>query len=275
MPAPKGKYPEDSTFGRRIRERALEKRMVGRYIAEKFLERGVTAFISDGSSTLYVGLALYRKALEWKDSDPFRGDIYTNNLALANEYPLWDLPPDRKIPDVHVSIASGNVVTDLMMVSGIDAQAYSKIRAEASDCVIISVRNLFGDRGPTGRERESLEIKRSALEGAKNKKIIFVADYTKLLEVYNTRVMPLIYDSKTKWEEVMCRDSTYVISTKPPDSTKKTLGHEVTQAERRRYQRNRDFLHSNMNTDDYGREKQDYEKRFIEVDTSLRNKKGT
>jgi len=265
MPEPKAKYPKDSTFAKRIGDNR-QKRIVGRYIAQKFLSDGVTAFITDGSSTLYVGLALYAEAVK---QPGFMATIYTNNLALAHEYPLWDKPPKREIPSVHVSMSSGNVISDLTMVGGIDAQAYSKIRAEASDCIIISVRNLFGDRGPTGREDESLKIKRSALKGAKDKKVIFVADYTKLLESYNRRVMPLIYDSSKDWEEMMRTDSTYLVSTRIPDSTVRELGREITPTEKKRYQRNRDLIYSKMNKDKYGRDMPDDKKRFIEVDRTL------
>jgi len=141
MPVLKAKYPKDSTFGKRIEDN-LQKRMVGKYIADEFLADGVTAFITDGSSTLYVGLALYRKAM---NRPGFTATIYTNNLALAHEFPLWDSPPNKQIPNVNVSIASGDVISDLMMVGGLDARAYSSCLLYTSP----SPRDQRGSRMPS------------------------------------------------------------------------------------------------------------------------------
>ena len=212
MSTPKADYPQQSTFGQRIAQLADEKQRIAKHIVDNFLGNGCASFISDGSSTLYVGLAIFQKAQACQ-GDPFVSHIYTNNLAIAHEYPLWDSPRGT-LPAIRVYIAPGVVESDLTMVRGDRANQHAKDSSATAQFAVLSVRAIFGDYGPAGREPGSLQIKQHALHLAQ--KVILVADHEKLSTPF-TLSAPLVYPITADWGTAMANPNYYVVSTTHPD----------------------------------------------------------
>jgi DeoR/GlpR family transcriptional regulator of sugar metabolism len=217
MSEPRAKYPADSTFGRRIKEMAEEKQKVAKRIVETFLVGGGSTFISDGSSTLYVGLAIFQEAFRRGSTAPFEAEIYTNNLAIAHEYPLWDTPKG-KLPGIRVYSTEGTVESDLTMLCGDAANDCVTNSVKRVQFLILSIRAIVGQYGAAGKEAESLRIKQNALRhGSEDvQAIIFVADHKKLSESYN-KSLPLIYPVQKQWESLVESENTYIVSTRHPD----------------------------------------------------------
>ena len=199
-------YPVESTFGKRIELLKSHKIAAAIYAVDKFLGSGMSVFISDGSSSFYVGLELFCQARE-------NIEVRTNNLAIAHEYSLWPQPAAAGT-GAHVSLAGGAINKDLVMVCGATANEYVRKASEEVQYMVLSVRRLFGDEGPTGVEFESLQIKQFAATST-TASIIVLADYEKLSHPFEVK-LPRVYRSSQEWAAAMKR-SMYVISTCRPD----------------------------------------------------------
>jgi len=154
MVNPKASYPKGTTFETRIHQNQNGKQTIGEYIVRRFLGPGQSAFISDGSSTFFVGLSLFLKKI-----DGFR--LYTNSLPIAHEYPLWETEDWPK--DFILDVAGGIVNPTLMMTGHRACEEVEKRMVSRAQWTILSTRFIFGDRGPAGWEPDSLEIKQAAL----------------------------------------------------------------------------------------------------------------
>ena len=224
MAAPKASYPKGTTFQTRINQNGPEKERVADHLVSTFLGEGQSAFISDGSSTFFVALSLYA----WPVKE-FR--IYTNSLPIAHEFPLWTgIAQERGF---RVLLAGGEVNPSLMMIGGDTTcgEVTNRMANRAQWC-ILSTHFFFGDRGPAGREPDSLAIKQAALQSAQ--RVILIADHSKFSVSYKQSTS-LVYTDREEWKDLLKRNSTYVLTTLPPGKSTQDmhdLGRQITQAKR-------------------------------------------
>lgn len=217
MCEPKAQYPRGTTFASRIEENKSEKKIVAEYVINTFLGPGQSAFISDGSSTFYIGLSLFKAKRE-----AFR--LYTNNLAIAHEFPLWtenDWPKDFTI-----ELAGGKVNTELMMTGEPTCEEMVEQMTDRTQYAVLSLRALFEVQGPAGREPDSLGIKHAALKNSK--RVILIADHNKFGKNWEPTI-PLVFACSDEWQKFMQRETTYVITTLPPFK----ISNEMTELGRR------------------------------------------
>ncbi len=207
MITPKAIYPKGTTFGARIEENKSQKNTVAEYVVTKFLGPGQNVFISDGSSTFFIGLSLFEKKVEG-----FK--LYTNSLPIAHEFPLWETDDWPK--EFTLELAGGKVNTKLMMTGGSLCEGIVEQMTTRVQYTVLSVRSIFGIQGPAGREPDSLGIKQAALKNPK--RVVLIADHSKFIEEYSTNV-PLVYTEADEWTELMRRSTTYVVTTLPPGKT--------------------------------------------------------
>ena len=204
-------YPRNSTFAKRIRGQESQKEAVAQRVVDEYLGDGQSAFVSDGSSTFFIGLSLFAARRE-------HFTLYTNSLPIAHEYPLWKT---SKWPrDFSMYLAGGEVNRDLMMPGGAaTCDEIERHMARMAHWTIVSVRAIFGDRGPAGFEWGSLLIKEVALRSAR--RIILLADDAKLSQRYENRSprLPLLYAVRSDWQNLLKRETTYVITTLPRKTT--------------------------------------------------------
>jgi hypothetical protein len=204
---PLAQYPRGSTFAERISELYAHKTAVAIFVAQKFLGAGTSAFISDGSSTFYVGLEIFLQA---------RGSIRlcTNHLAIAHEFALW--PQPQGLQPLKLELSGGEVNRDLMMVGGVQAQKAARRVSPEVQFAILSARLLFGREGPVGYEFESLLIKQAATASPRPT-VIVLADFEKLSQPFED-TYPRVYSPSTEWlNTVSTKTNLYVISTCRPD----------------------------------------------------------
>jgi DeoR/GlpR family transcriptional regulator of sugar metabolism len=216
-------YPVDSTFGKRIGDMMAEKVRVAETIVSRFTSSGSSVFIGDGSSSFYVGLAIFTQRLQ--------ATIWTNHLAIAHEFSLW--PSDAaSLRHTEVWLAGGEVDRDLMMTCGDDTEEEVTRWTKKAQCIILSVRCLFADRGPAGMEQKSLSIKAAAVRAAlqTGARIIFAADHLKLSKPYQSE--PLVFPAAADWETAMKNSNVYVVTTGHPQvSTEQHVDHPHTDTE--------------------------------------------
>ncbi len=204
---PRGNYPEDTTFGKRIGELRCEKEKVAEAVLRLFLGRGSSAFIGDGSSTFFVGLSMIETRMH--------ATIWTNHMAIANEYALQK-SDDINLIHMDMFIASGQIDRDLMMTYN-ESVEHNIVRwASKAGCIILSVRSLFGDAGPAGMEPKSLSIKRAVVEAGMESgaRIIFIADHSKISKGYTKE--PLVFLAQRDWEKAMKCANVFIVSTAHP-----------------------------------------------------------
>lgn len=204
---PRGIYPLDTTFGKRARDLTAEKRKVAKKVISKFLGQGSSAFIGDGSSTFFVGLYMIEKAMQ--------ATVWTNHVAIANEYALQKAD-DIKLIHMDIFIAGGQIDRDLMMTYNQDAERHIVNWASKAQCVILSVRSLFADKGPAGLEQKSLSIKQEAVKAAitSGVKIIFIADHIKMSTGYTNE--PLVFPAERDWKNAMESSNVYIVTSSHP-----------------------------------------------------------
>lgn len=198
-------YPDNTIFGQRIRDHHDDKVSVAQRAVDMFMADGSSAFIGDGSSTLYVGLELFerkRQAIVW-----------TNHLAIAHEFALWSAI--HELPNMELYLAEGEVDYKLMMTYGQKAEDFVRDHSRRAPNIFLSVRCILCDQGPSGFEQNSLQIKQAAVRSRQN--IIFLTDYTKLSQP-TTLSLPLVYSPSTKWQTILENDNVFIITTSHPDA---------------------------------------------------------
>lgn len=211
MADPRASYPDDGTFGRRIRQRRDEKIAVARRVVQDFLGPGQSAFVSDGSSTFYVALELYERG--------HQVEIDTNSLPVAHEFPLWVYDPDDpdgqpRLADTRVHMAGGLVDRDLEMVSGGPTYEFVERSASIVEYTVLSARAIFADQGPVGEEGHSLRVKQSALREAQH--VIWAIDHDKLAQDWHD-ALPKVYSVDKAWISSIDKSNTYIVTSRHPD----------------------------------------------------------
>lgn len=207
MIKPRATYPEDTTFGSRIHENEHAKETVAEYIVDHFLGPGQSAFVSDGSSTFFVGLSLFAR----KTSGFV---LFTNSLPIAHEYPLWETKDWPR--DFTLELAGGTVNPKLMMTGRRDCEEIVRQMANRAEWAVLSTRFIFGIEGPAGWESDSLAVKHAALHAPR--RVILITDHAKLSQKWSLPV-PLIYAVSTEWKTLMNKPTTYVVTNLPPGKT--------------------------------------------------------
>lgn len=213
-------YPNDSTFGKRVQDinfQVNEKKQVAKYVADKFLTQGAAVFICDGSSTFYVGLEIFQEAKRRHDSgeDPLDVSIYTNNLAIAHEYAIWN-SPQGKLPGVRVYATGGEICADLMMEAGDQAMDMAAKSVQYAQYLVLAVRAIFAREGPAGlKQTQDVIIKQAVLQARNGIGVIFVADHMKLSQPYNPGI-PILFNNSADWVHLMEKTNTYIVSTRHP-----------------------------------------------------------
>lgn len=217
---PRADYPKISIFGERIRDKeSYEKKKVAHYVVKKFLTQGASAFICDGSSTFFVGLKIFQEAKRRVINGelPLDVTIYTNNLAIAHEYALWN-SPQGKLPAVKCYSTGGDICTDLMMESGDQAKDMAAKTAMYGPYLVLAVRAIFAREGPVGlKNSQDVIIKQAVLKAGEGivQGVIFVADYMKLSKKYEEG-MPRLFSNATDWENLRNKTNTFIVSTRHP-----------------------------------------------------------
>jgi len=208
MPPPIIQYPENTTFGKRIRRVAAAAQAVAAYVVDKFLGPGQAVFISDGSSAFYVALELFSKG--------HAIHIDTNSLPRAVEFPLWaaawEETGESHLEETHINVAGGSVDRDLIMTWGSSVYDYAARSSGIVQNVVVSCKKLTAERGPAGQELHSLRVKQSAVRNAQ--RVIWLADHSKL-EAGSASSDPFVY-RREEWEKALADPDVYIVSTAHP-----------------------------------------------------------
>jgi hypothetical protein len=211
MANPYAHYPGNCTFESRINAEAAAKQRVADRVAQDFLGDGQSAFISDGSSTFYVGLSLFEAK-----RDSFT--LVTNSLPIAHEFHFW-LGKKWHPSNFDVRLLGGKLIPDLMMAASVDDEAFKKA-IDNVGVMVLSIAGFFTDYGPAGRETDSLRIKKLALTRWKDTNVVLVADHAKFCEPLkggSPPGLPLIYANRASWNELLqTNENLYVATTLPP-----------------------------------------------------------
>jgi hypothetical protein len=139
-------------------------------------------------------------------------------LAIAHEFALWN-SPQGELPGTSVVLAEGEVSANLMMTSGAEAVRFAATQSARALNIILSVKHMFSEQGPAGSDMPSLEVKQVASAAAmpSGRRIIFVADYTKLVTPFAPSI-PLVYPAARDWDSVARQPNVFVIATRHPDA---------------------------------------------------------
>ncbi len=262
MALPRGNYPAWSIFGQRILENQPQKDAVGEKIVEMFLKPGQSACITDGSSTLYVGTALFEQTLRASENKGggamLRRTIATNNVGILTEYYLWDQGGNTITGNIKLLSPPGKLDADLMHLHGFGIEEEATAAGQRFDFVISSVRAIDKIHGPLGLEESSLAIKKASLRSAN--RVIFATDHEKLSNAIGSDG-PRVYATSREWKDSLENENVYIVSSRHPDVTHDQLdampprnpGSGVDS-----YLANRHYLKAAMN-------KQGQDDRFIEV----------
>lgn len=211
---PRLNYPATTTFGQRLNLERSAKQHVAAKVAEQFLPPGVRVFIGDGSSTFYVGLALLHLARSLTQHEP-SFTAATNSLAIAGEYVFG-----QGEPRLDLRTSQGEVSRLLFASFGDHTRGFAQDCAEGCECSILSVRSLLAREGPYGVEHESLEVKRTVLLNSKFRRLVLVADHTKLAAVPDAPDAAglRVLTEPGAWDALMSNPNVFVVTTKYPDA---------------------------------------------------------
>lgn len=193
---PLGRFDPRTCFNKRIHEDDTGKRLVALYIAERFFSDGGSAFVTDGSSTFYVGLATALRSSMF--AYPFT--LVTNNLAITTELNSRDETPQH----LNIEIMGGQVDYAL------DATFPTELNTPSPDehvkrfiqnvrLAIISVRGLFYVDGPTSPDLRSLLLKREALQV--HACCIIVIDWKKLTAAHAAPANKVL--DQPQWDQLL------------------------------------------------------------------------
>ena len=210
---PLGNFDPDTTFGQRLQAEQEGKQRVAWYVVDEWFNGRPDAFILDGSSTFYVGLAA---AL---NPNLKQTDIYSNNLGISTE-----LDSRPRIKDFKLELAGGRKDFDLNATLGTEAKRCVRQFLDETRLVIASVRQLDAEDGPTAPERGSRSLKKLAMTCAGQ--LIVVMDWTKLATPPIAKC-DLVFNHRPFRDEIQLQDILYVCS--PPGDMGDTqkIGHAL------------------------------------------------
>ncbi|MSR59571.1 MAG: hypothetical protein EXS05_18330 [Planctomycetaceae bacterium] len=161
---PRGTYPQTTKFGIRFWSNEQAKRLVASYVAKKLVRRGTEVFLGDGSSALWVMVAILELDLDVT--------VVTNNLAIASERLFWE---DRS---VRVSIAQGAVNREYAGIYGTDAANYCEDASAEAQMAIVPITFLTYEKGPCAGDANAKRIKKRVIQNATE--LILICDASKI-----------------------------------------------------------------------------------------------
>lgn len=226
---PLGIYSTASRYGTQLYERQLEKKLVGRLIADSkvrshgtasIVRDGDNVVIPDGSSCTYAGLAIasFRKNVR----------ITTSNDVLIRE--MRDNPCVARAFHRGFSIIGGDADYDSNLqctqhggTFKTDAEKQFE-RAISNDpqatVVIISVNGLLPDDGPFSKDGDTYAVKKQIIDSAIEanvREIVFLADYQKHLQDNRSMYGIPIYATANEWRSTIEKNyERFSIATSPP-----------------------------------------------------------
>jgi DeoR/GlpR family transcriptional regulator of sugar metabolism len=196
---PLASYPADSVFGKRVRAQEQSKRKVGAYVALNLIKSGDEVFIADGSSGLWVMLALLELDL------PI--EVRTNNAAVGIERVL------RHSSQVKVIAAQGEYNSEYGGIFGKEAQEFCEESARNAQVSIMPVTGLTFKDGPCAGHSNARRIKQAVIENASE--LVLITDVYKMGHGYNP-TRPVFHGSKSSvWSKVRDSEFFHVVSDYP------------------------------------------------------------
>jgi hypothetical protein len=196
-------WPEKTPFGRLVCLSAIEKQAVGLHVVENFIEPEDVIFLSDGSSTYHMALRIFRK--------PLPLTILTTNVAVAIERAL------SEAGEVRVEMAGGTVDSKLLMVCGDTTEETIRAWTKRANLIIASMRSYHQSYGPTERhppsQREISILCESAL--SERKRIIFLADHSKLSTQPDKRRDRQLFSSADIWTKAARKGDVWLVTNRP------------------------------------------------------------
>lgn len=202
---PQGVFDVNSVFGGRIfDQQQKEKQQVAWYIAKEWFSTGRRdAFITDGSSTFYVCLAI--SVMHRQQT----AHICTNNLAISTE-----LDARGGTQNLDLELLGGKKDAQLDAALGEEAIVHANNFLKDCNLVISSVRQLQPERGPTAPERKSRRIKKVAITQANL--LIIVVDWEKLATPPIDSA-DLTFSNMEDWENILKNKEIIIVSSAPQD----------------------------------------------------------
>ncbi len=213
--------PRQRSFGERLYNCEAEKRSCAEYVARTFIHAADHVVIPEGTSTFWCGLGALR---HWSNLC-----IITSNGALVRE--LHENPRLRR------RVTSVNVVGGQMDLDPDKGGAASRgfvgeaarqgfdqaiVEQPGATVVLSSVNGLLSDSGPyapcpvSGFTRHSLLMK--AFD-SNVRKVVFVADYTKMRPKDEASYGDAIFSDKKQWRSIVdnYRGRLAIVVAPPPE----------------------------------------------------------
>ncbi len=205
----KAMFNTETLFAHRLEEAKQNKLKVAIFVAtnpEWFGGTSSDVFITDGSSTFYVSLAL--ALAQHKDVV----HICTNNLAISTELDSHD----NINPNFMLELLGGVKDFALNATFGAGAIKQAKDFMKDGNIAIASVHQLHPKFGPTAPERQSRILKKTILEEAAI--VIIVLDWLKLATPPINKA-GLVFAGKRHdgWEQLLKSQELNFVSSAPPD----------------------------------------------------------
>jgi DeoR/GlpR family transcriptional regulator of sugar metabolism len=222
---PLGRFDPRTVFNRRISEEETGKRLVALYITEKFSSDGGSAFLTDGSSTFYVGLAIALRSSVFTQSFT----LVTNNLAVITELNSRNETPQH----LNIEIMGGQLDYGLNATFPTELNAsfpmdHGKRLFQNVRLVIVSVRGLFYLDGPTSPDLKSLLLKREALQI--HAECIFVTDWKKMTTSHAAPANKIL--DQLQWDQLLkdLHRTIWIVCAKPTAQTQNTyeMGQRIS-----------------------------------------------
>src|SRR5262245_29082796 len=197
---PLGQYPKETRFGRHVWENANGNRQMAAYIALHLLTRGQEVFIADGSSGLWLMLAVLELDLAIM--------VKTNNAAVGIEKVL------RHRSKATVFGAQGRYDPEYAGLFGRSAVRFCRRASAHAHLTVVPVTGLSFDEGPCAASPDARRVKRAAMMHARrplSHKVVLMAGADKLGLLHPT---PAVF-SRAEWHGLRDSGNLLVVCDRP------------------------------------------------------------
>jgi len=198
-------FPPETWLRKRLDQNKVQKQKVAWAVAKEwFAEQVRDVFVTDGSSTFYVCLAL---ALL---QDPRTVKLYTNNVAFSSE-----MDGRQSVPGFELELLGGHKDPILSATLGTEAERQAKAILGKTNLAIASVRQLVAEKGPTTIEWQSRGIKEIVLKQASM--LVFVLDWKKLATPpIDVPALVFPHNRQEEWNRILETVTVCFVSCAPP-----------------------------------------------------------
>lgn len=196
---PRMQYPANSKFGERVWTGQQAKRHVASYIALKLLQGCQEVFIADGSTGLWLMLAILELDLKLL--------VLTNNAAVGMERVL------RHGSQVGVIAAEGEYNSDYAGIFGVKAEQFCEEAAKNAQYAIMPVTGLTFDHGPCAGNSDARRIKQAVIPTARE--LVLISDVYKMGGGRNQTSLVFSGRDNRIWCEALHGGYMHVISDRP------------------------------------------------------------